>query len=199
MNRNLFVLALALCFPVILRAGTQTQTAQTQTSAAQIAVKAVGGSWVKPLQGQKRKATVLLFVAHDCPISNSYAPELNRMVKQFSAQSVVFYLVYTDPELSPTAARTHLRQFGYQCSAVFDRDHRLTKLVGATVTPEVAILAPDGTRRYLGRIDDRYAAYGKRRINVQSHDLRDALQSVVHGKTVKTPLTIAVGCFISRG
>ncbi|HVF85317.1 MAG TPA: redoxin domain-containing protein [Abditibacteriaceae bacterium] len=159
----------------------------------------MNGNWVKPLQETKRKATVLIFVANDCPISNSYAPQLNRVIKQFSARNVVFYLVYTDPELSPTAARTHLRQFGYRCSAVFDREHRLTKLVGATVTPEVAVLAPDGTRRYRGRIDDRYVAYGKRRVNVQSHDLRDALQAIVNGKAVKTPVTTAVGCFISRG
>jgi len=192
MNRNLFVLALMLCWPVALHA-------KTQTSPSQIAVKTVSGNWIKPLQGTKRKATVLLFVAHDCPISNSYAPELNRIIKQFSAQSVVFYVVYTDPELSPMAARTHLRQFGYECSAVFDRDHRLTKRVGATVTPEAAVLSPDGTRRYLGRIDDRYADYGKRRIHVQSHDLRNALQSVVNGKSVKSPVTPAVGCFISRG
>lgn len=198
MNRNFFALALTLCLPVASHAETQ-KAAQTRTPPSQIAVKTVNGNWIKPLQGTKRKATVLLFIAHDCPISNSYAPELNRMIKQFSAQNVVFYLVYTEPELSPTAARTHLRQFGYSCPALFDRDLRLTKLVGATVTPEAAILAPDGTRRYLGRIDDRYAAYGKRRINLQSHDLRDALQSVVRGKAVQTPVTTAVGCFISRG
>ncbi len=198
MNRNFFALALTLCLSVASQAKTQ-KAAQTRTPPSQIAVKTVNGNWIKPLQGTKCKATVLLFIAHDCPISNSYAPELNRMIKQFSAQNVVFYLVYTEPELSPTAARTHLRQFGYSCSALFDRDLRLAKLVGATVTPEVAVLEPNGTRRYLGRIDDRYAGYGKRRINVQSHDLRDALQSVVRGKAVRTPVTTAIGCFISRG
>lgn len=192
MNRSFLVAALTLCLPVASHAEAQIQPSQ-------IAVKTVSGNWIKPLQESKRKATVLIFVTNDCPISNSYAPQLNRMVKQFGAKNVVFYLVYTDPELSPAAARTHLRQFGYKCSAVFDRDHRLTKLVGATVTPEVAVLAPNGTRLYRGRIDDRYAAYGKRRINVQSHDLRDALQSVVEGKAVKTPVTTAVGCFIARG
>src|SRR5689334_201117 len=40
------------------------------------------------------KLIVCLFTRTDCPISNSYAPEVRRMYEKFSPRGVAFYLVY---------------------------------------------------------------------------------------------------------
>jgi hypothetical protein len=66
------------------------------------------------------------------------------------------------------------------------------------VTPEAAVIARGGRLVYRGRIDDWYAAPGKKRQRVTRQDLRDALDSVAKGKRVKEKETKAIGCFIEE-
>jgi hypothetical protein len=53
-----------------------------------------------------------------------------------------------------------------------------------------------GAVRYRGRIDNFYVAFGRSRQVVTVHDLRDALDAVLAGKPVATPVTQPIGCFI---
>ena len=93
---------------------------------------------------QGKQALVLVFIASDCPISNSYAPEIQRIFTHYAPRKVTFALVYTDPNLTRDAARRHAKAYGYTCPLVLDTAHRLAQRAGATVTPEAAIFAPDG-------------------------------------------------------
>jgi hypothetical protein len=70
------------------------------------------------------------------------------------------------------------------------------KVAGAEVTPEAVVLDRKSVVRYRGRIDDLYAALGKKRARVTRHDLRDALDSIAAGKRVKQKETKAIGCLI---
>src|SRR5258705_11944192 len=44
------------------------------------------------------KVVVCLFTRTDCPVSNSYAPEVRRIYEKFSPRGGGFYLVYPDPD-----------------------------------------------------------------------------------------------------
>jgi hypothetical protein len=70
---------------------------------------------------------VLLFVAHDCPISNSYAPEINRLQSQFGKQNIGFYIVYVDSNMSATAARKHAHDYAFKSTLLLDTKHVLAK------------------------------------------------------------------------
>jgi hypothetical protein len=109
------------------------------------------------------------------------------------------WLVYAEPKVSPAAVRANLREFhaGMSIAAVIDTDFRLTAAVGASVTPEVAIYTHAG-RAYRGRIDDQYEVIGQSRRTAVHHDLRDALDAVLAGRTVPAAETKAIGCFIER-
>jgi hypothetical protein len=65
------------------------------------------------------------------------------------------------------------------------------------VTPTAVVVDAQGTVRYRGRVDNLYAALGKTRQQVTSHDLRDALDAVLAGRPVAHPETEAIGCFIT--
>ncbi len=149
-----------------------------------------------PLKAAGQNATAFIFIIHDCPIANGFAPEINRIVADYAGKPVAFYLVYVERDLAPEAARQHAKEFGFTATALLDPAHALVKRAGATVTPEAAVLATDGAVLYRGRIDDRFADYGKRRAAPTTRDLRDALDAVLAGKPVATPFTKAVGCFI---
>jgi len=143
-----------------------------------------------------KKAVVLLFIARDCPVSNSYAPEIKRIVARYTPEKIAFYLVYPDPDTSPAAARQHAKEYGYTCPLLLDPVHRLVHKAGATVTPEVAVFSPGGKLLYQGRIDDLYLGFGQRRYAATHHDLRDALDAVLASRPVPTRRTQAIGCFI---
>lgn len=141
-----------------------------------------------------KRATVLIFVTPDCPIANRYAPEIQRMAAAYTPKKVAFYLVYADPDVSAEAARKHRKAFGYRLPALRDPAHKLVKRVGATVTPEAAVLTPDGQRRYRGRIDDRYLDFGKQRAQPGRSDLRNALDALLQNRPVPEATTPAIGC-----
>lgn len=143
-----------------------------------------------------KRAVVLLFVASDCPISNAYAPEIERIYTRYAPRKIAITLVYIDPDLTRAAARRHAASYGYTCPLLLDPAHRLAQRAGATVTPEAAVFRPDGRLLYRGRIDDTYFGYGKRRSTATRHDLRDALDAVLSGRQIRPQTTPAIGCFI---
>lgn len=142
------------------------------------------------------KAIVLLFVGHDCPISNSYSKEIVRLCQAYQSKKVAFCVVYADADLEQEAARKHAQQYGLICPAILDPKMVLARRVGATVKPEAAVLSPQGELLYLGRIDNRYIGFSKRREQVTSTELRDAIDAVLAGKPVATPRVKAIGCDI---
>lgn len=142
------------------------------------------------------KTTVLIFVRTDCPISNRYAPELQRLYRQYSSKAA-FYLVYPDRAETTEGIRKHMAEYGYTFGALRDADRSLVKRSLARVTPEAAVFSSHGDLVYHGRIDDRYADFGKSRPQPTTHDLEEALEAALAGKPVKAGSTRAIGCFIA--
>ena len=143
-------------------------------------------------------AEVLFFITHDCPISNFYAPEIQRICGQYGSQGVSCALVYVDPQMDAAEVRKHLNDFGYKgIPAILDGKHKVVDAAGAKVTPEAILVAHDGKVLYSGRIDNFYAGLGKPRRQATVHDLRTALEETLAGKPVTTPKTNPVGCYIS--
>lgn len=158
----------------------------------------LNGNEHHPLTVTDAKAHVLVFVTQDCPIANGYSPEINSLVKDFTDKPVRFFLVQVDPELSKSDAKKHAEEYGLKLPVILDTKHQLVAAVGATRTPEAAILLPGGTVAYLGRIDDLYPGLGKKRQKASRHDLRNALAQVVAGEPVTVARTEAIGCAIGN-
>jgi thiol-disulfide isomerase/thioredoxin len=164
--------------------------------AASLAIPDINGVSRSPLNPEG-KASVLFFITSDCPISNSYAPEIQRICSEYGPKKVSCDLVYVDSALTTADVRKHVNDFGYAAvPAILDPSQKLVKAAGATITPEAAVIGPSGQVLYRGRIDNVYAALGKRRPEATEHDLRKALDEVLSGKPVSAPQTQAIGCYI---
>jgi hypothetical protein len=202
-------------------------------------MNAVTGGTIMPF-APAGKAGVVFFVATDCPVSNSYAPEIQRVCREYGPRGVGCSLIYEDVDVHPTSAplvdrlngtrspsdglsteiwradqraarsrdyeeipldkqvRAHLQEYGYaSVPAAVDRDRTAATAAKATITPLAVVVDRGGDIRYRGRIDNLYAALGKRRQQVTSHDLRDALDAVLSGRRVQNPETEALGCYIT--
>jgi len=157
-------------------------------------VRDINGIAHHPLAAGDKMASVLIFYLQDCPISNSYAPEINRLASAFT--NFAFYIVQIDPDLKDEAAKQHARQYALHPPVLLDRGHDLVRRARATVTPEAVVIGKDGTVVYRGRIDNLYVAPGKKRAAATSHDLRDTLETIQSGHSPKPKETTAIGCLI---
>ncbi len=139
--------------------------------------------------------TVLVFTTTDCPISNRYAPEIQRLAEKFESD-VEFVFVYPVASDSEERIREHRRRFG---GGQWRRGpaQEMVEFTGATVTPEVAVITKDRKILYRGRIDDRYVAFGKDRPQPTVRDLERSLEAIIAGRPVPVPQTQAIGCFIA--
>jgi peroxiredoxin len=159
-------------------------------------VKAIDGTVHTPLATANKKASVLLFMLPDCPICNASIPEINRICTEYEKRGVNLFLVHADPDVTVEEARKHAKEYRLSCPILLDPAHALVKRVGVKIAPEAAVLTPDGKAVYLGRINDLYFDYGKKRAVPQQHDLRNALDAILAGKPVPAPKGKAIGCHI---
>ena len=145
------------------------------------------------------RAVVLFFAASDCPISNRYIPEVQRLAKQFEPLGVRVWFVYPNPGDDANVVRAHNLEFAITASTALDRRQTITRMAQVTITPEAAVFVPQGTSLhevYRGRIDDRYLALGTERPQAMHHDLQEAIRAVLAGKPVSQPAGPPIGCSI---
>jgi redoxin len=153
------------------------------------------GRRVAPFTVSGARPIVFVFATMDCPISNRYAPELQRLGREFEPD-VAFWLVYPDSSLSPAGIQQHVKEFSYSFPVLRDTEHALVRLTGATVMPEVAVFDRSQRLVYRGRIDDRVVTFGTIRAEPTKRDLQEVLTALGAGIAMSPTTTQAVGCYI---
>lgn len=147
---------------------------------------------------KQNTASVFVFVAPDCPLSQNYTLTLNELAKQFESKSVQFYGVIAGDWFDKSEIDEFITTYNTQFPILLDRDFRLAKLFDATITPEAFTVDGDGNILYQGAIDNWAGELGQHRTVITEHYLRDALTRIVLGKSVQITATQAVGCYIER-
>src|SRR5262245_3123011 len=144
-----------------------------------------------------KAATVVVFISFECPVSNSYATQLNELAKDSAAKGVTVVLVCPADESPEAVTKAAAASFKPTMPVLIDSKKEFATALKAAATPEVFLLDAEGVVRYRGRIDDAWSARLKRNPVVSSHDLQDALAAVLAGKPVATAVTKPVGCEIA--
>ncbi len=190
----------ALCVSLACAGTARVAHGQTVHAASgpSLALKDPDGRLVDPfLAAENSTAIVFLFASVDCPVSNRYAPEVQRIHAAFAPKQVSFWLVYPNPNDTPDAVRAHLASYGYPVHALLDPRHDLVKLAKVSITPEAAVFNRERALVYHGRIDDKFVSLGVERPAATRHDLSEALTSVLGGGRPAQSSAPAVGCFIA--
>lgn len=167
-------------------------------SAPQFTLRDTAGGIHTSAEWARAKAAVVLFVTIDCPVGNSYVPELNRIHEAYAQRGVVMWAVQADPGVAGPAVAKYAADFHYGFPLLLDPAQTLVQLAGATITPQAAVFSPEGKLLYLGRIDNRVEDFGKSRLKASVPDLRNALDAVLAGKPVSPDRTKSIGCSIPR-
>ena len=166
------------------------------SSAAQKSAFDLTGNPVDPLKTAAGKVVVMVFVRTDCPVSNRYAPVIQRL-SAAHAGKVAFWLVYPSKSESAEVIRKHEREYGYKLPALRDPQHVLVKESQVQITPEVAVFDAGQHLIYHGRVDNLYEDIGRARSAATTHELEDAIAAALGGKSLAADATHGVGCYIS--
>jgi thiol-disulfide isomerase/thioredoxin len=156
----------------------------------------LAGNPVDPLKSGGGKIVVLVFVRTDCPVSNRYAPTIQKLSEEHAAKAA-FWLIYPSKAESAEVIQKHEREYGYKIPALRDPQHVLVKASQVEITPEVAVFGTDRRLVYHGRIDNLYEDIGRRRSVATTHELEDAISAALGGKSLDAGATHGVGCYIS--
>ncbi len=139
------------------------------------------------------RAIVLMFIATQCPVSNSYNERMNDLYKDYASRGIAFVGINSNKGESAEEVRQHAKQHGFQFMILKDWNNTIADKLGATVTPEIYVLNPRFELLYHGRIDN-----ASKVDRVTSRDLRNALDEILNSKPVTVSSTKAFGCTIKK-
>ena len=156
----------------------------------------LAGNPVVPLKAARGKLVVLVFLRTDCPVSNQYAPTIQKLSAAHEGKAL-FWLVYPSKSETAEAIRKHDLEYGYKIPSLRDPQKALVKESQAQITPEAAVFDGKGRLVYHGRIDNLYEEIGRARMVATTHELEDTIEAALSGKSVAASSTHAGGCYIS--
>jgi peroxiredoxin len=145
-----------------------------------------------------QKAVLLFFITTDCPVGNSYVPEMNRLREAYAARGVAFYAVQADPTVGDNEVARYARDYRYTFPLLLDPTQILVRHVNATITPQAAILSPEGKVLYLGPVDNRVEDFGKTRPQATQAYVRQVLDQILSGHMIAFTTHKSIGCSITR-
>ncbi len=158
--------------------------------------------------GGPAERNLYIFVTHECPIANRYAPEIGRIAEEHLDLVGPTVVVYADAKALAKDCATHFEQYYLASNSpedeaevvsvtmVHDAEHEWVKRFDVRAVP-TAVIARGEAVLYHGRIDDRNPRLGARRVQADQEDLREALVALRAGSLTPTRTTV-VGCSIDR-
>jgi len=140
-----------------------------------------------------QKATVVMFIATQCPISNAYNERMRALAEQYMPKGVRFVGINSNATEPVAEVAQHAKENRFPFPVLKDEGNRIADRFDAQFTPEIFVMDAKGVLRYHGRIDD-----SQNPANITSHDLRDTLEALLAGKNPPRAQTKAFGCTIKR-
>lgn len=146
---------------------------------------------LKSLAG--KNGTVLLFIAVQCPVSNAYNERMEKLAQEYKAKGVAVVGINSNVAEDAATVKGHAAENKLSFPILKDPANKIADKLGATVTPEAYFLDGNNKLLYHGRIDNsRNAA------QVETSDLRNALDAALAGKAIEKTEAKAFGCSIKR-
>ncbi len=203
MNRRHFGAAFfaTFCAAALL---TPAAHAEPKVGAPAPAFKAVDSNGKDvSLESLRGKTVVLEWTNDGCPYVRKHynAGNMQALQKKWTAQDVVWLSVISSPpgeQGFADAARANTlttERNAAPTAVLLDPKQDIARAYGASVTPHMYIIKPDGVLAYAGAIDDKPTARAADIAPARNY-VDAALAEVKAGKPVTTPATRAYGCTV---
>lgn len=200
--KNRSVLLFSICVATVLCLGFINIgfAEETQDKAALDAVvkdftrkDADGESHALYTLSEEKQATVVIFLATQCPVATDYAERIVALVKAYDDKNVQFIGINSNKQETVAEILEYNKKHNFTFPVLKDPENKIADYFGARRTPEVFLLDAERVLRYAGAIDDS-------RKEPTKNYLRDALDLVIAGKDIPkaSKKTRAIGCTIKR-
>lgn len=140
---------------------------------------------------------VLVLLEPGCPIARYHLATLRELHEAFAEKGIVFQGYVPNVLATEASVAGYREKFEIPFPVEPDPQQRKAAELGATIVPEVFVYDAKEALIYRGRIDDKFAAVGKRRPRTRSHDLKRTLIALLEGKPLPSAQTEPVGCPIT--
>lgn len=144
-------------------------------------------------QYKDASAIVIMFIATQCPVSNAYNDRMVELYNEYASKNVVFLGINSNKQEDVEEVKEHAKEHQFQFPVLKDPQNKIADKYQAQVTPEIFVVNSNRELLYHGRIDD-----SRREDEVDSHDLKNALDAILSGKQVEEKETKAFGCTIKK-
>lgn len=141
-----------------------------------------------------KSATVLIFIATRCPVSNGYNERMKTLASDYASRGVNVVGINANSTEPIEEVKQHAADKGFTFPVLKDRSNQIADRFDAQVTPEAYLLDASGKLVYHGAIDNSRSGD-----SITSNYLRDAIDAVLAGKPVPKAEAKAFGCSIKRG
>ena len=195
-KRSLVILVIILVIGAIGVGFAQEKSEKVKpdTLVKDFTLKDAGGtSYTLYKLSKEKPATVVLFLATQCPIATDYAERIVALVETYNEKDVQFVGINSNKQEKVEEITEYSEKHGFEFPVLKDPENKIADYFGARRTPEVFLLDAERVLRYAGAIDNSPKEPTK-------HYLRDALDLVITGKDIpkSAKKTRAVGCTIKR-
>jgi peroxiredoxin len=140
-----------------------------------------------------KNGTVLIFIATQCPVSNGYNERMEKLAQDYKARGINVVGINANSTESAADVKDHAAKNNLTFTILKDDGSKVADMLGATRTPEAYFLDAGNKLLYHGRIDN-----SRDITQVNSSELRDALDATLAGKPVPKTTANAFGCSIKR-
>ena len=140
-----------------------------------------------------KNGSVLIFISVQCPISNAYNERMEKLAQDYGSRGVTIIGINANNTEPADAVKAHAAEKHLTFPILKDPGNKIADRLGATRTPEAYFLDANNRLLYHGRIDNN-----KDESQIESRDLREALDAALAGKPIQKTTATAFGCTIKR-
>ncbi|MDP6046867.1 MAG: thioredoxin family protein [Phycisphaerae bacterium] len=143
----------------------------------------------------RAEVLIVVFSCNHCPYVVGSEDRMNDLYADYISRGVEMVAINSNEEVNhPTDSFEHMvaraAEKDFTFAYVRDESQDIAKAYGALRTPHYYVFDADRKLRYTGRMDDN-----PRQASAETtRELRDALDELLSGAPVSTPVTNPIGC-----
>ena len=204
----LLVISTLLITPTLRSQEThpEVKTLAPGTQAPDFSLPGVDGKTYTLRSFEKAKAVVIIFSCNHCPTAQAYEDRIIAIANDYRPKGVEVVMIspnsvdalnyselgYSDMGDSFGEMKLRAAEKAFPFPYLYDGDEQKTALAyGPVATPHCFVLDSDRIVRYAGRIDG-----SEKPGTGRGEDLRKAVDEVLSGQPVTTPVTKVFGCSV---
>src|SRR5665647_875990 len=184
----------------------EPKTLEPGSQAPDFSLPGVDGNTYTLTSFAKAKALVIIFSCNHCPTAQAYEDRIIALANDYRSKGVEVVMIspnavdalnyselgYSDMGDSFDEMKQRAKDKTFPFPYLYDGDDQKTALAyGPVATPHCFVLDSDRILRYAGRIDG-----SEKPGTGRGEDIRKALDEILSGQPVTTPLTKVFGCSV---